>query len=245
MLRKLNSVAKDLIILSRIAYIIYPFRKVLLFLYNLSELTAWVYHNRNRTANADLFRLKRNYNKRLDGFSFITDKYKLNSQPISYFEFGVASGVSFEWWLKHVTHPDSLFFGFDSFEGLPEKWGCFFRKGAMAHDVKQLDDSRHHFVKGLFQNSMRNFMKEYKCILELERKKIILFDADLFSSSIYLLSQLYPYLRKGDVLIFDEFNVPNHEFYAMKIFQDCFYVQLTPISAINNFYQTAFEVEKI
>ena len=49
----------------------------------------------------------------------------------------------------------------------------------------------------------------------------------------------------ADVLIFDEFNVPSHEFYAMKIFQDCFYVKLKPISAINNFYQLAFEIEKI
>lgn len=245
MLRKLNSVAKDLILVSRIAYIIYPFRKFLLFLYNLSELTVWINRNKNKTDQSDFFRLTRNYHERLNGFAFITDKYQLQSNPVSYFEFGVASGVSFEWWLQHAKHADSKFFGFDTFEGLPEDWGLFFKKGAMAHDMKAIADKRHHFVKGIFQDTMRNFVNEHRGTLELDRRKVLLFDADLFSSTIYVLTQLYPYLHKGDVLIFDEFNVPSHEFYAMKIFQDCFYVKLRPVSAINNFYQTAFEIEKI
>lgn len=245
MLRKLNSVAKDLILVSRVAYIIYPFRKFLLFLYNLSELTVWINRNKNKTDQTDFFRLTRNYHERLNGFAFIADKYQLQGNPVSYFEFGVASGVSFEWWLQHAKHADSKFFGFDTFEGLPEDWGLFFKKGAMAHDMKAITDERHHFVKGIFQDTMRNFVNEHRSTLELERRKVLLFDADLFSSTIYVLTQLYPYLRKGDVLIFDEFNVPSHEFYAMKIFRDCFYVKLRPVSAINNFYQTAFEIEKI
>src|SRR6478735_2712111 len=132
MLQKINSTAKDLILISGIAYIIYPFRKFLLFLCNLSELTAWIHQNKNKTAKNDFFRLRRNYNKRFEGFLFIADRYKLDAQPISYFEFGVGSGASFEWWLKNATHPDSLFFGFDSFEGLPENWGRFFKKGELA-----------------------------------------------------------------------------------------------------------------
>ena len=82
---------------------------------------------------------------------------------------------------------------------------------------------------------MRNFVNENRAILHLDQRKVLLFDADLFSSTIYVLTQLYPYPRTGDVLIFDEFNVPSHEFYAAKIFQDCFYVKLRPVSAINNF----------
>ena len=60
------------------------------------------------------------------------------------------------------------------------------------------------------------------------RPKIIHLDADLFSSTIFVLSQLYPYLKKGDIIFFDEFNVANHEFLAFKIFTESFYVKLRP-----------------
>ena len=55
----------------------------------------------------------------------------------------------------------------------------------------------------------------------------------------------YPYLKKGDIIFFDEFNVANHEFLAFKIFTESFYVKLRPIGAVNNFYQTAFVVESV
>ena len=131
------------------AYRIYhlPFSKTPLFLYNLSELTVWINRNKRNTGSNDFFRLTRNYHERLNGFAFIADKYQLENKPVSYFEFGVASGVSFEWWLQHAKHADSKFFGFDTFEGLPEDWGLFFKKGAMAHDMKAIADERHHFVK--------------------------------------------------------------------------------------------------
>ncbi len=57
------------------------------------------------------------------------------------------------------------------------------------------------------------------------KPKIIHLDADLFSSTIFVLSQLYPYLKKGDIIFFDEFNVANHEFLAFKIFTESFYVK--------------------
>ena len=68
-------------------------------------------------------------------------------------------------------------------------------------------------------------------------------DADLFSSTIFVLSQLYPFLNKGDIILFDEFNVANHEFFAYKIFTESFYVKMKLVGAQNNFYQTAFVVD--
>ena len=243
MFGKINSFLKDIIIASRIAYLFYPFRKLLLFLYNLSELTHWVHSNKKVPGNNDYFRWKRNYHKRIDGFAYILQQYKLQHEPFSYFEFGVASGVSFEWWLKNACHPASSFYGFDTFEGLPEDWGLFFKKGAMAHNMKTIADDRHMFIKGIFQDTLAGFIKEHTATLSLPRRKVLLLDADLFSSTIFVLSQFYPYLKKGDLIIFDEFNVPNHEFMAMQIFRDCFYVQLKPVSALNNFYQAVFEVQ--
>jgi O-methyltransferase len=243
MFGKINSFVKDIIVASRIAYIFYPFRKFLLFLSNLSALTVWIQKNKKITEQKDFFVWKRNYARRTNGFDFVISKFQLEQAPVTYLEFGVASGVSFEWWLTHLKNPASVFFGFDTFEGLPEDWGLFFKKGAMAHDMKEIADKRHTFFKGIFQDTVVNAINDNRSLLEQQRRKIIHLDADLFSSTLFVLSQLYPYLKPGDVLIFDEFNVPNHEFYAMKIFQECFYVKLKPVSALNNFYQTIFVVE--
>jgi hypothetical protein len=64
----------------------------------------------------------------------------------------------------------------------------------------------------------------------------------LFSSTLFTLSQLYPYLKPGDLILFDEFNVPRHEFKAYKIFTGCFHISLKPLYAVNNYYQTGFIV---
>ena len=68
-------------------------------------------------------------------------------------------------------------------------------------------------------------------------------DADLYSATIFSLSQLYPFLKKGDIILFDEFNVAMHEFKAYLEFTSNFYIRLKPIAAVNNFYQTAFVVD--
>jgi hypothetical protein len=155
----------------------------------------------------------------------------------------VASGKSFFWWLRRNEHPGSRFYGFDTFEGLPEDWGGY-RKGDMAHALSELklEDERAHFVKGTFQETLCGFTAGHQEELKT-MPKLIHLDADLFSSTLFVLSQLYPFLQKGDLILFDEFNVANHEFLAYKIFTESFYVRMRPVGAQNNFYQTAFVVE--
>ena len=50
-------------------------------------------------------------------------------------------------------------------------------------------------------------------------------------------------VQKNDILFFDEFNVPNHEFYALKLFTDAFYVKTELIGAVNNYYQVALLIK--
>ena len=206
-------------------------------------LTAWASKNNKKITSNDFFRPFRKYTDRINGFETVVNKFDLREKnPIIYLEFGVASGISFRWWMDNNKHADSKFFGFDTFEGLPENWGLFYKKGDMKHEVMQSDDNRHLFIKGIFQDTFVNFITENLQELRSEKRKVIHLDADLFSSTLFILSQIYPYLKKGDILIFDEFSVANHEFFAAEIFQKCFYVKLEPISAINNFYQVIFQV---
>jgi hypothetical protein len=205
-------------------------------------LRSWIGRvNRTDLLINDFYSWKRDYPKRYTLYDTIASHFELDKKEVLFLEFGVASGSSFSWWMKKNSNPHSLFRGFDTFEGLPEDWGGF-KKGAMAFDQMPINDDRAAFIKGIFQESLHPFIESNKNLLQ-QKSKIIHMDADLFSSTIFVLSQLYPYLKKGDIIFFDEFNVANHEFLAFKIFTESFYVKLRPIGAVNNFYQTCFIVQ--
>ncbi len=189
----------------------------------------------------DFYRPKRNYTDREKSFAAVLSHYKLDTQPICYMEFGVANGGSFKWWMNASTNGASRFYGFDTFEGLPEDWGLF-AKGDMNFGLPEVPDARGRFIKGIFQDTLHDLLQELGPAFKMQRK-VIHMDADLFSATLYALSQLHPYLQKGDIIMFDEFNVYGHEFMAYRLFTECFYIKLKPVSAQNNFYHTAFEVE--
>jgi O-methyltransferase len=233
---------KDFLLWSGILRLFSPYNHLFFFLRNFNMLRSWISGtNRTDLLINDFYSWKRDYPKRLKLFEIVSAHYGLDKKELLYLEFGVASGASFFWWIKKNTNPDSVFRGFDTFKGLPENWGGY-KKGAMAFDQAEAKDARAEFVRGIFQESLFPFIESNKSLL-LSKLKIIHLDADLFSSTIFVLSQLYPYLKKGDIIFFDEFNVANHEFLAFKIFTESFYVKLRPIGAVNNFYQTAFVVE--
>jgi hypothetical protein len=235
---------KDFLLWTGILRIFSPLNSLFLFLRNFNLLRKWI----ARTSKTpllinDFYSWKRDYPKRIQLFEIVSREYGLDKKELLYLEFGVASGSSFFWWLGKNTHPGSVFRGFDTFEGLPEDWGGF-KKGAMAFSLGEVSsgDPRVQFEKGIFQQSLNPFIEANRDLLRT-KPKVIHLDADLFSSTLFVLSQLYPYIHKGDIIFFDEFNVANHEFFAWQIFTETFYVKLRPIGAVNNFYQTAFVVE--
>jgi hypothetical protein len=173
-------------------------------------------------------------------YEAISKTENLSEASIDYFEFGVCGGISFKWWLEHNKNADSKFYGFDTFEGLPEDFGPF-GKGSMAVALESLNinDPRASFYKGLFQDTLVPFLDQYKS----ERKKLIHLDADLFSATLFSLSQLYRFLNDGDILLFDEFAVPKHEFMAFKIFTESFYVNYEVIGAANNYLFLAIKIK--
>ena len=238
---KVLKFVKDFLLASRLLQLLQPFNRFFGFVYNFNNLTSWVHkHKKEKLLTNDFYRPFRHYDDRLKSFSAIAAEYKLSEIQVCYLEFGVASGGSFKWWMNTCANPASRFYGFDTFEGLPESWGVF-DKGDMISALPELNDNRGLFVKGIFQDTLNGFLQEYGPALK-DKRKLIHMDADLFSATLFALSQLYPYLQKGDIIMFDEFNVYGHEFMAFKYFTECFYVNLKLISAQNNFYHAAFEV---
>jgi len=212
--------------------------KILHFIANLADLSKWIAHHKKYGFN-DFFTFSYDYLKRESLYEYIFTSQKLDT-AIDYLEFGVSKGNSFKWWIKRLTNENSRFYGFDTFAGLPEAWGPF-KKGDMHNNNEppEIDDKRHKFHQGLFQQTLVPFLSRYKS----DKKKVIHMDADLYSATLYVLTLLTPILKPGDIIIFDEFNVPMHEFNAFKAWNEAFYIKYKILGHVNNFSQTAFVLE--
>jgi len=135
---------------------------------------------------------------------------------VDFLEFGVASGVSLSYWVTMNKKAESRFYGFDTFEGLPEAFdrirytdpvGTFSVNGSLPN----IDDHRAKLIKGLFQNTLSKFKNNYH---SSSKRLIIHNDSDLYSSSLYLMTMLDELIITGTILIFDEFFCSSHEFKA-------------------------------
>lgn len=237
-LRKLFATGKGFVLFLRPGLVFGFLSKPLLFISNLLSLSKWIASQKSKDTFNDFFNPTRDHANRYKLYTFLIEKESLSTQPIDYLEFGVSQGHSFRWWAGTNKNADSRFYGFDTFEGLPENWGTY-DKGAMAASIPQIDDVRCAFIKGIFQDTLFDFIKSHPLS---DKRKIIHLDADLFSATLFALTTVAPYLNKGDILLFDEFNVPNHEWMAYKIFIDSFYVKTELLGAVNNYYQVAFKI---
>jgi hypothetical protein len=172
-------------------------------------------------------------------YKWVLEKENLTLNQVNYLEFGVASGQSFRWFLSQITNPESRFYGFDTFTGLPEDFGVY-KKGMFNNNTQPplIDDKRGKFYQGLFQQTFPDFLKE----LNNTNRKIIMMDADLYSATLYVLTSISPFLKKDDIIFFDEFAVPTHEFKAFHDFVQSHYTNLKLIAAANNYYFVAFKV---
>lgn len=236
---------KDFLLFIRVFLLAKPFSGLYKTLSNFSLLTSWVNKtNKDKSLVINDFYIPgRDFDRRYKLYDAIGKALKLDNAKINYVEFGVASGNSFKWWINFNKNAESSFSGFDTFEGLPESWGGY-KKGDMSFNIPDITDKRAGFYKGLFQQTLNAFLDRSSSSFASSLTMVHL-DADLFSSTIYVLSQLHKYLKKGDIILFDEFSVPNHEFLAYKIYTESFGVKLKPLGAVNNFFQVAFMIEEI
>ena len=206
-------------------------------LFYQSRFSAWAAKNRKIAYND--FPSKWNYDKRYLLYAWVMENEKLLDIPVNYIEFGVASGASFRWFLEQNKHTGSRFYGFDTFTGLPEDFGVY-KKGAFNtnNHPPEISDTRGIFYQGLFQQTLPGFLPG----LDKSTRNIIMMDADLYSATLYVLTSIAPLLKKDDIIFFDEFAVPTHEFKAFYDFVQSYSIKLELIAAANNYYFAAFKV---
>jgi O-methyltransferase len=217
-----------------------PFTGIMLNAVYMSRLSKW---RKDTTVNGynDWFCKNWDYSRREQLYEAICEQEKIDTTAIDYLEFGVSSGASFKYWLNKNNNADSRFYGFDTFEGLPENFGPF-GKGSMANSIESLGitDKRVTFYKGLFQDTLIPFLENYPN----QKRKMIHMDADIFSATLFTLSQLHRFLKKDDIIIFDELAVPTHEFMALDIYTKSFYPEFEVIAAANNYMFVALKIKK-
>jgi hypothetical protein len=126
-------------------------------------------------------------------------------EPVLYLEFGVWRGDSIQWFAENLKHLESRFIGFDTFTGLPEEWEGHAPAGHFSTlgNLPQIDDSRVRFCKGLLAETLPQVIEDIKKLAE-GRTVIVHIDADLFSSTLFVLTFLWPHINRYYVL-FDEF----------------------------------------
>ncbi len=214
-----------------------PFEGILLNAVYLSKLSRWINKTPQLKFN-DFYNKKVNYEGRFGLHEFVINE-EIQNQSIDYLEFGVASGIAIKWWVKKNTNPESRFFGFDVFTGLPEDFGVMKKQHYDTEgQTPKVDDERVNFIKGLFQDSLPSFLENN----DSKQRKVIHMDADLYSSTLFVITRLIPYLQKDDIIIFDEFGVPTHEFRAFTDIVSAYKLNFEILGAINNYLQIAIKI---
>lgn len=142
--------------------------------------------------------------------------------------FGVGHGNTVRAFASLFRSPEARFTGFDSFMGLPEPWQMHDR-GAFSTEGRPpvINESRVAFIKGWFQDTVPGFLATRtdwrNCVL-------VHFDADLYSSTLFLLTTLWHYLPQYyfimDNFIFDEI-IALHDFSTVYPVEIEFFTQTT------------------
>ena len=139
---------------------------------------------------------------------------EIGDLQVLYLEFGVFKGEATRYWSRLLRNPNCKLHGFDSFEGLPEDWREDCGKGHFSTNgsIPQIDDNRVKFFKGWFEETLPIYqIPDHEAVF-------INLDADLYSSTIYVLKALRELIEPGTYIYLDEFSDLNHEYRAFDEF---------------------------
>ena len=161
-------------------------------------------------------------------FNVVAERIK--DERVLYLEFGVYQGSSMRWWSKALRIPPR------SCTGLTALRAC--RKHSMMPGENtraagsqpmdrspRLDDPRVTFFKGWFNQTLPGYIPPDDDVL------VINIDADLYSSTIFVLNSLRLHFKKGTYLYMDDMSRPDHEPRAMEEFMRETGLKFRPLAA--------------
>jgi hypothetical protein len=114
-----------------------------------------------------------------------------------FMEFGVWKGA---WLSQMAAVRDVPFYGFDSFEGLPEPWSVYQAGEFDLGGDKPPMPENVSLVKGWFDESLPTFLREHD-----EPVAFVHIDCDLYTSTKTVLDLLAPRFVPGSRLVLDDF----------------------------------------
>ena len=119
--------------------------------------------------------------------------------------------------------PNTTIYGFDSFLGLQEDWyGRTYTKGHFnLFGVTPIVEKNVMLIPGWFEETLPEFLDR----LQFQKIDLLHMDADTYTPTNYVLKLLGPYIRKGTIIIFDEYfgyskSWKHHEYKAFQEFCD-------------------------
>ena len=137
-------------------------------------------------------------NLHLHPLKYVFEKLKIEKQANElWLEFGVFNGNSINYISQFTT---DIVYGFDSFEGLLEDWRENHLKGEFKVNNLPNVNNNVKLIKGWFNDTVEEF-------IDINKDKQISFlhlDADLYSSTKYVLVTLKNNIKNGCIIIFDE-----------------------------------------
>ena len=180
----------------------------------------------------------------LQALHFASLEISSNTRPIDYLvkhydqfpslpngfwaEFGVYYGWTLQLAHKELKKQSSfqgILAGFDSFEGLPEKWREDFEKGnfgikGLYQRVRRKLPQDVELYKGWFQDTIPTFKKKHATM----PAAVIHHDGDLFLSTTITLQMLDDRIQPGTHMIFDELigypEFEKHEIFALWLWME-------------------------
>lgn len=130
-----------------------------------------------------------------------------------FLEFGVATGRSINRLASQFPH--HRFYGFDSFEGLPEAWRSDYKQGHFAQSAPHVSDNV-ELIIGLFSETLPQFTKDHP-----DHVSFIHVDCDLYSSTRTIFDEIGDKVVAGTMIVFDEyFNYPGWRHHEHKAFAE-------------------------
>lgn len=162
----------------------------------------------------------------------------VGDEPLLYLEFGVADGHSMRYYSQLLEGRDAMLHGFDSFEGLPSEWAVGWPESVFTRggSPPEFDDERVKMFAGWFNETLPRY--EWP---EDGRRLVVGMDADLYSSTVYVLETIESRLSVGTIIYFDEFHHFADELRAFTEFLGRTGWQFEILAATRDFSQLAFK----